>query len=48
MTFLLSQGLLDLPENSGHRSAEAQTVPKPEDFVLSIGVHDVHSGIGSP
>jgi hypothetical protein len=42
---LFGQSLFDLPENSGRRAPfpfeQAQTVPKPNDFSLSRGVHHV-------
>jgi hypothetical protein len=47
MTFSLGQSLFNLAENGGDRAAfsfeEPQSVPKPDDFSLFRGVHDVHS-----
>jgi len=43
------QGLFNLPANSRGRVAfpfkKAQTIPQTDDFSLSVGVHDVHSGV---
>jgi hypothetical protein len=46
--FSFGQGLFNLPPNSRGRAAvafeKAQPVPQTDDFSLSDGVHDVHSG----
>jgi hypothetical protein len=46
--FSFGQGLFNLPPHSSGRAAvafeKAQPVPQTDDFSLSDGVHDVHSG----